>query len=134
MDAPARPPVERRRQRRLELSVPLVFTTKTRLGSTVSRSGVTQNVSPGGIYFRTQSAEDLGPQQEITVKLVVSRRGVPSEATVSLSGEARVLRVERLATTDQPPGGDGQWWGVAAQFVSRPRVDLSTVEDLFLPR
>lgn len=111
--------------------MPLVFTLKTKSGATVSRSGVTRNVSPGGIYFRTASAQDLYPQQQVTVNLIVSRRGDPSEATVSLSGEARILRTERLAPSADLGTADGEWWGVAAQFTCRPRVDLSSVDNLF---
>ncbi len=131
MSAPMRPSVERRRYRRLDLSVPLVFTVKTRAGASVSRSGVTGNVSPGGIYFRTQAAQDLLAHQELTVNIIVPRRGSPSEATVSLSGEARIVRAERLTTSADALARDGEWWGVAVQFTCRPRVDLSSVDDLF---
>jgi hypothetical protein len=131
MSAPSRASAERRRYRRLELSAPLVFTIKTKCGASVSRSGVTHDVSPGGIYFRTQSAQDLVPHQELTVSIIVPRRGNPSEATVSLSGEARVLRVERLTSLANGLARQGEWWGVAVQFIGRPRVDLSSVESLF---
>lgn len=131
MSAPTRPSVERRRYRRLELAVPMVFTMKTRSGASVSRAGVTRNVSPGGVYFRTTAAQDLQPHQEVTINLIVPCRGRPSEATVSLSGEARILRAERLAPSPDLPPADGQWWGVAAQFTCRPRVDISSVDDLF---
>ena len=131
MSAPNRPAAERRRYRRLELSVPVVFTLMTRSGTTVSRSGYTCNVCPGGIYFRTLSAKDLHPQQEVTINLVVPRRGGQSQSTVSLSGEARVLRAERLPASLDPALEDGEWWGVAAQFVCRPRVDIAGVDGLF---
>ena len=131
MSAPTRPPAERRRYRRLDLSVPVVFTFKTKAGTSISRSGITRNVSPGGIYFCTSSAQDLHPQQEVTINLIVPRRGSPSEATVSLSGEARVLRAERVSAPRDASPRDGEWWGVAAQFAGRPRVDISSVDDLF---
>jgi len=131
MNAPMRPATERRRYRRLELSVPMVFTVRTRAGATISHSGVTRNVSPGGIYFRTTAAPDLQPQQELTINIIVPRRGDPSEATVSLSGQARVLRTERIPTPSDAKLLNGQWWGVAAQFTKRPRIDLSTVDSLF---
>ncbi|MBM4033179.1 MAG: PilZ domain-containing protein [Planctomycetes bacterium] len=130
MSAPTRPSQERRKYRRLELTVPLVFTFRTRSGASVSRSGITRNVSPGGLYFHTAAAQDLHPQQEVTVNLIVPRRGSPSEATVSLSGEARIVRAERLAAPAGSPSGDLAW-GVAAQFTSRPKVDLASVEFLF---
>jgi hypothetical protein len=126
-----RPASERRRYRRLELSVPVLFTLKTKAGSGVTRTAVTGNVSPGGIYFRTASGQDVDPQQELTVKLLIPRRSAPSEATVSLSGEARVVRVERLPHSLGSMGEQGDSWGVAAQFTCRPTVDLSTINHLF---
>ncbi len=131
MSAATRPPSDRRRYRRLELAVPMVFTMKTKSGASVSRAGITCDVSPGGIYFRTTAAQDLQPQQELTINLVVPHHGSPSEATVSLAGEARVVRAERLPPSPDLPHANGQWWGVAALFTCRPRVDISSVDDLF---
>ena len=127
-----RPPSERRRYRRLDLSVPVLFTIKTKAGGGgVTRTGVTGNVSPGGIYFRSSSAQDIDPQQELTVKLLIPRRSDPAEATVSLSGEARVLRTERLSDEAGAGGESAALWGVAALFTCRPSVDLSTINHLF---
>ncbi len=131
MSAPMRPASERRRYRRLELSVPMVFTLRTKSGAVVSHAGITRNVSPGGIYFQTAAMQDLQPQQEVTINIVVPRRGNPSEATISLSGTARVLRAERMECQANSHATNGEVWGVAAQFTGRPRVDLSTVDDLF---
>ncbi len=120
---------ERRRYRRLQLRVPLLFTVTTKTGTTVTRSGVTENVSPGGVYFRTSAALDLEPQQPITVKLLIPRGSEPSDATVSLSGEARLVWKKKLS-----PEGEhtpGERWGVAVQFAARPSVDLSTVSEMF---
>jgi hypothetical protein len=111
--------------------VPVIFTVKRRAGGGVTRSGVTGNVSPGGIYFRTAAAQDLGPKQELQIKLVIPRRADPADATVSLSGEARVVRAERLPQDTHPLGDSGDHWGIAAQFTRRPSVDLSTITSLF---
>jgi len=123
------PAEERRRYRRLPLRVPVLFTVTTKTGTTVTRSGITENVSPGGVFFRTSSAADLDPHQSLTVKLLIPRGSDPSEATVSLSGEARLVRKERLLHISAAEGGER--WGVAVQFVSRPSVDLSTVNEMF---
>jgi len=126
-----RPASEKRRYRRLDLSVPVLFTVKTRAGGGLTRSGVTGNVSPGGIYFRTASVEDMDRDQELTVKLLIPRRSDPSDATVSLSGEARVVRAERLPRSSDAMSDSGEHWGIAAQFTRRPSVDLSTISNLF---
>jgi len=123
------PTEERRRYRRLPLRVPVLFTVTTKTGTTITRSGVTENVSPGGVFFRTSSALDLEPQQPLTVKLLIPRGSDPSEATVSLSGEARLVR--KMQFPQVRPGEAAERWGVAVQFVSRPSVDLSTVNEMF---
>jgi c-di-GMP-binding flagellar brake protein YcgR len=126
-----RPTRERRRHRRLDLSVPVLFTIKSKTGTGLARSGVTRDVSPGGIFFRTESAQDIEPQQEMTIKLLIPRHGDPGEATVSLSGEAMVVRTERLPHSPNALTEVAERWGVAAQFTSRPSVDLSTITNLF---
>lgn len=120
---------ERRRYRRLQLKVPVLFTITTKTGTTITRSGITENVSPGGVYFRTSAALDLEPQQPLTVKLLIPRGSDPSDATVSLSGEARLVWKKALSGAGGAEGGDR--WGVAVQFAARPSVDLSTVSELF---
>jgi len=115
----------------LDLSVPVLFTVKSKTGTGITRTGITRDVSPGGIFFRTASAQDIDPQQELTVKLLIPRQSDPSEATVSLSGEARVVRTERLELVPGGPGGATERWGVAAHFTGRPSVDLSTINSLF---
>jgi len=120
--------VEERKHRRLALVVPVLFTVTSKTGTGITRSGVTRDVSPGGIFFRADAAQDLQIGQEISIKLVIPRQGDLTEPTVSLSGQARVLRTSRL---DPSRDGAGGHWGIAAQFVSRPSVDLSTISSLF---
>lgn len=109
----------------------MLFTVKSKTGTGVTRTGVTRDVSPGGLFFRTQSAQGLEDEQHVTVKLLIPRQGDPADASVSLSGEARVVRTERLSPAEAPGGAGTERWGVAAQFTSRPSVDLSTINSLF---
>jgi len=109
----------------------VLFTVKTKTGTGVTRAGVTRDVSPGGIYFRTGSAQDVEDEQELTVKLLVPRQADPKEATVSLSGEAKVVRTERLPAPSGTAPEASERWGIAAQFTRRPSVDLATINDVF---
>ena len=125
---------EKRKHRRLGLSVPVLFTIKSKTGTGITRSGVTRDVSPGGVFFRADIAQDVKAQQELTIKLLIPRQGDPAEPTVSLSGEAMVVRTERLVGSRGIGNEGAERWGVAAQFTSRPSVDLSTISNLFGPR
>lgn len=126
-----RPTTERRKHRRLDLAVPVLFTIKSKTGTGITRTGVTRDVSPGGVFFRTEAAQDVDPNQELTIKLLIPRQSDPAEATVSLSGEACVIRAERLAQSPGTLDGVSERWGIAARFTSRPSVDLSTINNLF---
>lgn len=126
-----RPAGDKRKHRRLELAVPVLFAIKSKSGTGITRTGVTRDVSPGGVFFRTETALDIEPHQELTIKLLIPRQADPAEATVSLSGEARVVRTERLARAHGTLGETDERWGIAAQFTQRPSVDLSTINNLF---
>ena len=122
---------EKRKHRRLELGVPLLFTLQAKSGTGLTRSGFTRDVSPGGIFFRTEAGQGVESHQELNVKLLIPRQGDPSEATVSLSGEAKVVRIENLPRSLNALGEVSKRWGIAVQFTRRPSVDLSTISTLF---
>lgn len=122
---------EKRKHRRLELGVPLLFTLQAKSGAGLTRSGFTRDVSPGGIFFRTEAGQGVESHQGLNVKLLIPRQGDPSEATVSLSGEAKVVRIENLPRSLNALGEVSKRWGIAVQFTHRPSVDLSIISTLF---
>ncbi len=123
---------EKRKGRRFELRAPVFFTVKTAAGTSATRSGITRDVGPGGIFFRTDAGRDIAPKRKVNVRLVISREGASqSQGSVALSAEARVVRMERLSSPRNGSAyglsGAGEQWGIAIQFVGRPTVDLASL-------
>jgi hypothetical protein len=125
--------VEKRTGRRFEMHAPVFFTVRTATGASATRSGVTRDVGPGGLFFRTTAGKDLQPDLKVNVRLFVPREGVPSSRSpVALSADARIVRAERLEAAKNGNAGNGgpeaeDRWGIAVQFIGRPTVDLSSL-------
>jgi hypothetical protein len=118
---------ERRTGRRFELHAPVFFTVRTGTGASATRSGVTRDVGPGGLFFRTTAGKDLQPEGKVNVRLLIPRDGAPSSrAPVALSADARIIRAERLGAAGESLGTEDRW-GIAVQFIGRPTVDLASL-------
>ena len=66
--------VEKRRDRRLDLSLPLEYTVPAGGVSVVPKTGQTRNVSSSGVYFETEMSCLVGPQMDIHVKIAIPQR------------------------------------------------------------
>jgi len=81
--------VEQRRTRRFALQLPVAV---TRNGSErMPQTGLTKNISSGGILFTAENEPDVGGSIEYIVTL-----GAPSEQNISLRCIGKVLRAHRL--------------------------------------
>jgi PilZ domain len=81
--------VEQRRARRFTLQLPVSV---TRNGTErIIQSGLTKNISSGGVLFTAQKEPDVGASIEYVIAL-----GGPSEQHVSLRCIGKVLRANRL--------------------------------------
>jgi len=127
-------PAEKRRDKRLSLTLPLKFFPDARRHAP-PRDGVTHNVSSGGVFFEVPAAQD------VPVGPVELRIGVPAhdddtdKPTLTLVGRGAVCRVEKLG----PDRVLGAWpethaaqglCGVAVRFEERPTIELQSLEDL----
>ena len=87
--------MEQRRTRRFTLQLPVTI---TRSGAErVLHSGLTKNISSGGVLFTSEKEPDLGGSIEYVITL-----GAPSEPNVNLRCIGKVVRCKRIADSDEP--------------------------------
>jgi hypothetical protein len=87
--------VEQRRSRRYSLELPLAI---TRNGpERVTHSGITKNISSGGVLFTTDRELDLGGSIEYVITL-----GGPAARSVSLRCIGKILRYRKVFDRDRP--------------------------------
>ena len=122
---------ERRRDRRLDLSLPIEFTVSAEAVSPLPRTGLTRNVSSGGVYFETTVRQSVLADAPIKVRIAIPRTDDESTSSLSLQGEARVVRVDHLRTDTTDGAESREVWGVAVVFCERPNVRLFSLNDLF---
>jgi hypothetical protein len=80
--------VEQRRTRRFSLQLPVSI---TRNGAErITQSGLTKNISSGGVLFTAENEPDIGASIEYVIAL-----GGPSDQRISLRCIGKVLRANR---------------------------------------
>jgi hypothetical protein len=104
---------ERRRNRRLEISLPVAFSTGDD-GLPAADTTTTKNVSTGGVYLTTDQPA-LAPGRVLNMELTIppGQGHFPYEGRVT--GTGVVVRVEDL------PNAPRQW-GVAVEFRDLPKL------------
>ncbi|MFO7899720.1 MAG: PilZ domain-containing protein [Planctomycetota bacterium] len=126
------PERDRRRDKRLELTLPVRFSGKAEEGLT-QLTGVTWNVSSGGVFFEAPAGH-VQTGDVIWVRISVRSGDEEHDSSdLTLVGTGLVRRVEplepnrlRSAWPDRAvPGGV---CGVALQFRQRPTVQLHSLE------
>jgi hypothetical protein len=84
--------VERRKHLRYQLDFPAIFSWDSSQRSRLQGEGITRDIGPFGAFVFTSTCP---PPVESTVQLEVLLPPLPgAKATVRITGEARVLRVE----------------------------------------
>jgi hypothetical protein len=87
--------VEQRRTRRFTLQLPLAI---TRNGADrVTQSGITKNISSGGVLFTSEKELDVGGPLEYIITL-----SVPSDQVVSLRCIGKVVRYKKIPDQPEP--------------------------------
>ena len=84
---------ERRRHRRVSLSVPVLAKRMGMEERGVFETGETQDVSLAGVYFTTSAWRDVQPQEVLTVSIAVPREQSRDFPFSRLAGRGRVVRV-----------------------------------------
>ena len=110
---------ERRRDSRQEIQLEIQFASSAEHGTPVTLTGVTRNVSPGGVYFHTDKAGALRADAELSICIAIPKSQEDHGGPLALAGRARVRRIDEVAG---PEKGDGAVWGVAVTFDERPSI------------
>jgi hypothetical protein len=109
---------ERRKYKRLGAKFDLSF---REVGSSAEQShiGCTVNVSPGGLYFETDSAL-FKPGNLLEVELSIPPKKGILEFGGRISGFARILRTSGISGTEADLSSGK--FGIAAQFCRSPKL------------
>jgi c-di-GMP-binding flagellar brake protein YcgR len=105
--------MERRRHRRLYLSIPIKFRIQLPESPEVSwlNSGVLRNISVGGFYFVSHDTPPLEPGQVRNFTIT------PAEESPSFPGTTFIDATSRVVRIDSPSSGDHDI-GVALELLS----------------
>jgi hypothetical protein len=105
--------MERRRHRRLSLSIPIKFRMQLPENQEISwvNSGVLKNISAGGFYFVSNDTPPLEPGQVRNFAITPADERLGFPGTTFIEGTCRVVRI------DSPSSGDHDI-GVALEFLS----------------
>jgi hypothetical protein len=103
--------IERRVDKRLEISLPIML---------LNHKVKSKNISPGGVYFE-ETADNieeysLGETTLIRIVTSVSTPGLPSK-TVELTGIGMIMRIDKIDARHK-----GKRFGVALKFSEKPEI------------
>lgn len=124
---------DKRRDKRLALTLPVKFF-KGAEGSLSMLSGVTHNVSSGGVYFEAPAGFGI-EDGHVSLRIGVHARDGEEKPSLTLVGSGAVCRVDDL----NPDNVVGPWpdtqrqlgiHGVAVRFHERPTIQLRSLEEL----
>ena len=105
--------IDRRRHRRIDLTVPILARRNTEGNGATFREGVAKNVSLAGVYFTTAGWRLLERDELMTVSVSIPPEKARNFPFSRLAGRGRVVRVDELAKVDnQGP----TLYGVALEF------------------
>ena len=109
----AAPAVERRRQPRVRLSVPVLCGQASghERGRGLPFTGWSKDLSTEGVYAMLREGAAFAPGEIVAVNVEIpweSRRGFPFSR---IAGTARVIRVDKLSAAERDP-----MWGLALEF------------------
>ncbi|HUU69570.1 MAG TPA: PilZ domain-containing protein [Planctomycetota bacterium] len=114
---------ERRRDRRLDLSLDVEFTPRKYYGSSLPCTGRTCNVSAGGVYLESPAAGSVTSGMDLVLTIALPHRSEGASEPLALHCEGKVVRVIKL------PGPDDERFGVAVQFNNRPNIEVQSLTD-----
>ena len=89
--------IDRRRHRRIDLTVPILARRSTDGTTAPFKQGVARNLSLAGVYFTTAGWHELEADEVMTISVSVPPEKVRNFPFSRLAGRGRVVRVDELA-------------------------------------
>ena len=86
---------EKRKSRRLDLSIPMSIRHKSDNGKEKTQEGLTINVSYNGAYLVDISLKDISPKDKINISLSVPRDDARDFPFSRVIGKAKVVKVDK---------------------------------------
>ena len=86
---------EKRKSRRLDLSIPMSIRHKSDNGKEKTQEGLTINVSYNGPYLVDISLKDISPKDKINISLSVPRDDARDFPFSRVIGKAKVVKVDK---------------------------------------
>lgn len=120
------PPADRRRDRRIQMALPMHARKIESDAPGHFREGVTKNISLAGVYFTTSAWPTIDQHESLMVSVAVPRERAREFPFSRLAGRGRVVRVEGL--TNAPESGP-RHYGVAVEFGDDLTVLTTTPEN-----
>lgn len=105
--------IDRRRHRRIDLTVPILARRNNDGNGASFHEGVAKNLSLAGLYFTTAGWRELQADEIMTVSVSVPPEQVRHFPFSRLAGRGRVVRVDELAKVDS---SGPTLYGVALEF------------------
>lgn len=118
---------DRRKDQRLPLTLDVEFTAGKNLGAGAPCSGVTRNVSAGGVYLETRIGKLIENGTPVFLKIAVPKQAEESAEPLVLHCEGTVCRIEKFSDSDDT---EGAALGVAVKFDNRPNIEFQWLDSL----
>ena len=105
--------IDRRRHRRIDLSVPILARRHNEGSAAPFKEGIARDLSLAGVYFTTAGWHELMQDESMTISVSIPPEQVRGFPFSRLAGRGRVVRVEELAKVST---GGPTMYGVALEF------------------
>lgn len=105
--------IDRRRERRVDLQVPIQVRRPGAAEPRPPEQGITMNVSLAGVYFQSQSGRSYAPNDVVVASVSIPDPQQREFPFSRLAGRSRVVRVDTLPDR---AAGSGKRQGIALEF------------------
>ncbi len=108
--------IERRRNRRVDLQIPIEVRRAEPEGAPYAEHAKTLNVSLSGVYFEVPPGDRYAPDDVVVVSIEIPEARYQKFPCTRLAGRSRVVRIDELPEGRRQGERPGKRQGVALEF------------------